>query len=69
MTLKRRGACSESLLPCLPGGTFKVVAQGDEHKQNTASCCTEEAERELRNGLGGMGQAAAEEGPRGLCGG
>lgn len=52
---------------CLPGGTFWVVMQENEHKENIASCYTEEAWEWLINDLGYTGQAATEERPKGLC--
>ena len=71
LTIKWKKTCSDPHfhLDCLLGGTSWVSGQGYEHKENTVSCCTEEAEGQLINGLRCEGQAAAEAWPRDLCGG
>lgn len=63
MTLKRKGTCSEhtyTLTVCW--GVLSGLQQRQISTENTDSCCPNEVEGELINGLGNPGQA--EEGPR-----
>lgn len=66
---KKNGMCSEPHFDhdYLPGSIFWVEMQENEHKENIASCYTEEAWGRLINDLGSTGQAATEEWPKGLC--